>query len=51
MLGADAHIMLATPKMPSAVRNDERAPTRVSIAFTVVAEITDPTRYSVVTQA
>jgi hypothetical protein len=51
MLGAAAHIALATPKTASAVINDERAPMRVSIEFTVVAETTEPTRYSVVTQA
>src|ERR1700722_16692104 len=51
MFGAAAHTRLATPKTVSANRNDERAPKRVRIELAVVAATTDPTRYSVTTQA
>ena len=51
MLGALPHTRLATPNTASPVRYDARAPTRTSIGLTSVAATTEPTRYSVVTQA
>ena len=51
MFGATAHTTLAVPKTASPLRNDARAPIRSSIELTVVAATTDPTRYSVTTQA
>jgi len=51
MLGAAPHARLATPNSASPVRYDDRAPTRTSIGWTMVAETTDPTRYRVVTHA
>ena len=51
MLGATAQTRLATPKTASPIRYDARGPTRSSIGLTVVAATTDPTRYSVITQA
>src|SRR5580693_1246841 len=51
MLGAAAHTTLPIPKAANPNRYDERAPSRSRAALTVVAAITDPTRYRVVTHA
>ena len=45
------HTTLPIPNTLSPNKNDHRAPTRSSIALTVAAATTDPTRYSVVTHA
>ncbi|GJO15137.1 hypothetical protein NJB1907E90_41420 [Mycobacterium marinum] len=50
MFCAAAQTRLAKPNTVSPIRYDMRAPTFSSIALTVVAETTEPTRYRVVTQ-
>ncbi len=49
--GASAHTAVPIAKESSAPRYDSRGPHRISTAPTVVAAITEATRYTVVTQA
>ncbi len=44
MFGASAETRLDNAKTVSPIRYDDRAPTRTSIGFTVVAATTEPTR-------
>ena len=51
MLGAIAHPKLPSPNTLSPNRYAHLGPSRINTGCTVVAAITDPTRYTVVTHA
>lgn len=51
MLGAMPQTRLAAANTANPNRYDARGPTRIRTVLTNVAATTDPTRYSVVTQA